>query len=90
LTQILDVIVYADKMKTLDQVLTEKMTRLRLEQMGRSKLATLMIYLQDFIGLPLYDQEKMEEIILSFLLRKWRDRLIVAYLGLTPEELAEQ
>jgi hypothetical protein len=45
-------------MKTLDQVLTEKMTRLRLEQMGRSKLATLMIYLQDFIGLPLHDQEK--------------------------------
>lgn len=55
-------------MKTLDQVLKEKMDQRGLSPMTKSKLATLMIYLQDFVGLPPQDQQTMEDLILDFIL----------------------
>ncbi|HET6556928.1 MAG TPA: hypothetical protein VFG54_06405 [Prolixibacteraceae bacterium] len=77
-------------MKTLDQVLKEKMDQRGLSPMTKSRLATLMIYLQDFVGLPHPDQQTMEDLILDFILYRWSDRSILSYLEVGADELAEE
>lgn len=77
-------------MKTLDQVLKDKMDQRGLSPMTKSKLATLMIYLQDFVGLPPQDQQTMEDLILDFILYRWSDRSILSYMEVGADELAEE
>lgn len=77
-------------MKTLDDVLRDKMNKRGLSPITKSKLATLMIYLQDYTSLPTTDQQKMKDLILDFVLYKWSDRSILTYLEVEAQDLAEE
>lgn len=61
-----------------------------LSPITKSRLATLMIYLQDYISLPITDQQKMKDLILDFVLYKWSDRSILTYMEVEAQDLAEE
>lgn len=77
-------------MKTLNEILKDKMTERALSPITKSRLATLMIYLQDYMSLPFTDQQKMKDLILDFVLYKWSDRSILTYMEVEAQDLAEE
>ena len=77
-------------MKTLDEILRDKMIKRGLSPITKSRLATLMIYLQDYMILPVHEQQKMKDLILDFVLYKWSDRSILTYMEVEAQDLAEE